>query len=159
MAIIAGSDEYIGTMTHISDADTNFADVVQTADLQGTDNNALQSFPTAIQGANFNDNGASTNGANGGTYDITAVTAAQWVIGGTKVASIMKFTMGAAADWTHAKGLMTVCTPQTNPTLPSDLTMTSGSTGTSFACTGVYAYDVGAQDHAVNSNYLTRTQR
>jgi hypothetical protein len=37
--------------------------------------------------------------------------------------------------------------------------MTSGTAGTGVACTGVYKYDVGAQDYSVVTNYLTRTQR
>jgi len=41
MAIIAGSDEYLGLMTHISDADTDFGDICQVPDLTGTDNNLL----------------------------------------------------------------------------------------------------------------------
>jgi len=35
VAIIAGSDEYLGTMTHISDADTAFAGTIQDGDYCG----------------------------------------------------------------------------------------------------------------------------
>jgi len=37
IAIIAGTDEYLGTMTFISNADTAFADTVQNADYCGVD--------------------------------------------------------------------------------------------------------------------------
>jgi hypothetical protein len=159
MAIIAGSDEYIGTMTHISDAGTAFATTVQATDLQGTDNNALQALPTAIQGATFNDNNANTNGNGGGTWDIVSTDAALWVIGAAKLAAVMKFQMATAADWTDPQSVMTVCTPQTGATLPSDLVMTSGTSGTGVACTGVYQYTVGLHDHAIVTGYDTRVHR
>jgi hypothetical protein len=106
-AILGGSDEYLGTMTHYSDADTNLATVVQTGtDLTGTDNGnnaanpTFQALPGGIQGAAYNDNGANTNGANGNKYDIVAITAAEWLVGAAKLAAKIEWQMAAAADWT-----------------------------------------------------------
>jgi len=57
----------------------------------------------------------------------------------------MHFTTNAAATWSDPQGLMTVCTPQTGSTLPSDLAMSAGVTdATGTACTPTFSYTVGA---------------
>jgi len=68
----------------------------------------------------------------------------------------MHFATAAAADWRDPQGLMTVCTPQTGSTLPSDLKMSAGVTdATDSACTPTFSYTVGAQEAAVVTAVVT----
>jgi hypothetical protein len=110
--MIAGSDEYLGTMTLISSADTVFATTVQAADAAGVAGKTT-ALPWNIGGASldaavYNANAAN---ANGGVWDITAVTSSEWIIGAAKLAGLLRFTMATAADWTDAQSVMTICTP------------------------------------------------
>jgi hypothetical protein len=41
---------------------------------------------------------------------------------------------------------MTVCGPQTGSTIPSDLVITGGNSGTGAPCTAAYLYTVGLND-------------
>jgi len=166
MAIIAGSDEYLGTMSHLSNADTDLSTIVQTGTgLTGTDNGnnaanpTFQALPGAIQGANYNDNAAATNGANGNLYDIVSTDAALWIVGSAKLAAKLQWEMATDADWTTVRSVMTVCTPQAGAVLPSTLVMTSGNAGTGVACTAVFLYTVGEQDPAIVGSYTTRKKR
>ena len=54
---------------------------------------------------------------------------------------------------------MTVCTPQTAPTLPDTLVMTSGTAGTGTACTPVFKYTVGLQDHLIVTGHDAKVMR
>jgi len=67
--------------------------------------------------------------------------------------------MGTAADWTTVRSIMTICTPQTGATLPSDLVITSGTSGTGVACTAVYQYTVGLHDAKIITGYDARIHR
>lgn len=82
-AIIAGSDEYLGTMTFISDADTAFANIVPDADYPGTA--ADVALPTGFAVA-LNDNTANTK-----LFDIVAKTdpTTTWIIGTAKVTALL----------------------------------------------------------------------
>lgn len=93
LAIMAGTDDYLGTMTYISSASTNFADTVQDGDATGVAGKAT-ALPWNVGGTNldaavYNDNNA---GGAGGVWDITAVTAAEWIIGSAKLAGLLRFT-------------------------------------------------------------------
>jgi hypothetical protein len=102
-AIIGGSDEYLGTMTIISNADTAFANIIQTTAQAGTA--SAVAFPTSI--ANLNDNG----GSPARTYDITAAAnpSTTWLIGATKVNALLTFKQSASAAWTDVRSVMTIC--------------------------------------------------
>jgi len=54
---------------------------------------------------------------------------------------------------------MAVCTTVSGAVIPGTLTMSAGNTGTGAACTGVYAYTVGANDPAITTGYSTRKAR
>lgn len=149
-AILAGSDEYLGTMTFMSNADTAFAGIVQHAGLQGT---TAVSLPTAI--TQLNDN------TNSQLYDIKPKTdpTTTWVIGAAKLDALLYFKQAKVADWATGRSVMTVCGPQAGSSLPTDLAITAGNTGTGEACTAAYLYTVGAQDWSVVTGYTTRVQR
>jgi hypothetical protein len=53
LAMIAGSDEYIGTMTLISSAETTFANTVQATDGVGVTGKAY-ALPWSVGGASLN---------------------------------------------------------------------------------------------------------
>jgi len=140
-AILAGSDEYLGTMTFISNANTAFADIAPTQNYAGTAQ--AVAFPAAI--SQLTDNSQSSDAT---LYDITAKTdpTTNWVIGAAKLDALLLFKQAAAAAWTDVRSVMTVCGPQTGSTIPSDLVITAGNDGAGAACTAAYLYTVGAVD-------------
>jgi len=150
LAIIAGTDEYLGTMTVISDADTTFANIAQLTDLQGT---TAVSLPVAI--TQLNDN------SNAQLYDIVPVAnpTTTWLIGAAKLDAKLQFKQAAAADWKLARGVMTVCGPTTGSTLPSTLAISGGAASGGAACTAAFTYTVGANDWSVLTGYTTRKER
>lgn len=108
LAILGGSDEYLGTMTHISNANVAFATTVQAGtELKGTNyasgppvvNGGYQALPGGIQDAAYNDNAADTNGSGGNKYDIVAKTANLWIVGAAKLEALLQWQMGTLADW------------------------------------------------------------
>lgn len=132
-------------MTLVSSASTNFDTTVQATDATGV-SGTTTALPKNVGGTNldaavYNDNNA---GGAGGVWDITAVTSSEWVIGAAKLAGLLRFTMATAVDWTDAQSVMTICTPQTSPTIPSDTVCSSGNAGTGTACTPTFSYTVGA---------------
>jgi hypothetical protein len=151
LVIIAGTDQYLGTMTKISNADTNLDTVIQAADLVGTGASGHAAFPTAI--SNLNDN------ASGRVWDIVAKTGSEWIIGATKLAALLRFKLATAATWTDPQAVLTVCGPQAGSVIPTTTEMTSGSAGTGTACTAAFLYTVHGQDALVVTGYSTRAQR
>jgi hypothetical protein len=150
-AIIAGSDEYLGTMTFISSADTAFANIIQTVAYPGT--NSADAFPGAI---------TLNNNADAATrYDITAAAnvATTWLIGTTKLNALLLFKQAASAAWTDVRSVMEICGPQAGSTIPTDLVLTAGNDGNGAPCTAAFNYDVGAVDFNVLTNYNERAQR
>lgn len=141
LAILAGSDEYLGTMTQISTANVNlntrFTVTAATAGAAGgtagVANNAVPYFWS---------NGNSLNDNTNGLFDITAKTSAStnWVIGTEKVDALMEFKLAAAADWTNDRSVMAVCMNNAGATIPSTLVMSSGTSGTGTACTAAYSW-------------------
>jgi hypothetical protein len=153
-AILAGTDEYLGTMTFISSADTAWAGIAQAANLEGSVGGATNvALPHSI--TQLNDN------TNSQLYDIKpkANPTTTWLIGAAKLDALLYFKQAAAADWTNVRAVMTVCGPQAGSTLPSDLVITAGNSGTGAACTAAYMYTVGANDWSVVTGYSTRSQR
>lgn len=86
-------------------------------------------------------------------------TSGEWVIGTTKINALLNFKNAADSDWTDAQGAAAICTTVSGAVIPGTLTMSSGNTGTGSACTGVFAYTVGANDPAVVTGYSTRKAR
>jgi hypothetical protein len=153
-AILAGTDEYLGTMTFISNANVAWAGLTQHANLEGSVGNAANpTLPTSI--TQLNDN------TNSQLFDIKPKTdpTTTWLIGAAKLDAILYFKQAAVADWTNVRSVMTVCGPQAGSTLPSDLVITAGNAGTGAACTAAYMYTVGANDWSVVTGYTTRKQR
>jgi len=157
-AIIAGSDEYLGTMTHISNGNVNLNTRLNTADYEGAAsggavaNNAVPYFWS--NGNKLNDN---TNGL----FDVVskATASTNWIIGGSKVDSIMKFKMAAAASWSNDRAVAAVCGPNVGSTIPSATVMSSGTTGTSHACTAPFIWTPFAADFQVTTGYDTKVER
>lgn len=81
-AILAGSDEYLGTITVISNANTAAAGLYQTTALQGADASTVP-LPTAI--TQLNDN------SNSQLFDITPKTnpTTTWLIGAAKLDAVL----------------------------------------------------------------------
>jgi hypothetical protein len=81
-AILGGSDEYLGTITVISNADTALAGLFQTTALQGADANSVP-IPAAI--TQLNDN------SNNQLLDITPKTnpTTTWLIGAAKLDAVL----------------------------------------------------------------------
>lgn len=155
-AIIAGSDEYLGTMTHISNGNVNFNTRINTADYEGKasgGNLADNSVPY------FWSNGNKLNDNTNGLFDIVskATASTTWLIGGTKIDSIMKFKMAAAAAWSNDRAVAAVCGPTAGSTIPSSTVMSSGTTGTSHACTAAFTWTPFAADFNTVTGYDTKT--
>lgn len=152
-AIIAGTDEYLGTMTFISDADTAVATILPFADCEGT---SAVSIPTCI--GDLNDN------ASGRVFDIVPKTnpTTTWLIGAAKLDAVLDFKQAAKVDWADAQSVMTICGPQASATIPHDLVMSATNSGTGAACTGSFLYTVGATDMYFTSSdakYKDRAMR
>jgi hypothetical protein len=137
-AILAGTDEYLGAMTFISNANTAFAGIAQNVDVSGGD--AAVTFPATI--TQLNDN------SNSQLYDIKPKSnpTTTWLIGAAKLDALLYFKQAAAANWDNVRAVMTVCGPQAGSTLPSSNVITAGNSGTGAACTAAYMYTVGATD-------------
>jgi hypothetical protein len=152
-AMIAGTDEYLGTMTFISDADTAVATILPHADCEGT---SAVSIPTCV--SNLNDN------AGGRVFDIVPKTnpTTTWLIGAAKLDAVLDFKQEAKVDWADAQSVMSICGPQASATIPSDLVMSATNSGSGAACTAAYMYTVGATDmHFTKSDtkYKDRAMR
>lgn len=160
-AIIAGSDEYLGTMTHISDGtainyNTRLTTTAATAgdNAGGTvDKNAVPYF--WANGSTLNDNVSAR------LFDIVAKTSAStnWMIGTEKVDALLEFKLAAAADWTNPRSVAAVCSNTVGAAIPATVAMTSGSSGTGTACTAAYNWVPYAADFNVVTGYSTRTTR
>jgi hypothetical protein len=83
-AIIAGSDAYLGTMTFISNADTDLTTIIPSADYAGT--SSAVALPAAISTLNDNAGGAANV-----LYDITAKTtpATNWIVGAAALDALL----------------------------------------------------------------------
>jgi|DeetaT_19_FD_contig_121_1327_length_3601_multi_4_in_0_out_0_2 hypothetical protein len=109
-AILAGTDEYLGTMTFISQATTAFNTIHPSADATagaaaGTDPAVF--LPIGITQAQRNTN----SGSGGeGTWDMLQKTSGEWVIGTTKINALLNFKNAADSDWTDAQGVAAICT-------------------------------------------------
>lgn len=149
-AILAGSDEYLGTMTTISKADTKIADISQASNLEGKTD--AVSLPNDIT---LNDNGSSR------LFDILpkANPTTTWLIGAAKLDALLQFKQAAKVDWTKARSVMTLCGPTVGSTIPSDLVITAGNTGSGHACTKAHTYTVGEVNEFVITGYDTRKTR
>jgi hypothetical protein len=88
-----------------------------------------------------------------------AKTSAEWIIGTTKINALINFKNVADSDWTDMQGAVGICTTVSGATIPATLVMSAGNTGTGSACTSVFAYTVGANDHNVVTGYSTRKAR
>lgn len=161
LAIIAGSDEYLGTMTHISNANVNLNTRFTTAaNTEGGNAGGTAATDNAVpyywsNGNTLNDN------TSGRLFDITAkaTPSTNWIIGGDKVEAIMQFKLAAAADWTNDRAVLALCQKTAGATLPSALVITSGVAGTGTACTGAFSWVPFAEDFNVVTGYTSRTTR
>lgn len=103
LAIISGSDQDLGTIEFISDADTVDTLLVGTTDNKGA--SGTEALPSAYTSAKLNNNAHATNTE----FDINAKTTNLWLIGAAKLEAILKFGLAKKADWTTARGLIAIC--------------------------------------------------
>jgi hypothetical protein len=97
---MAGSDAYLGTMTHLSAATLKMKTLIQSSVLTGAEKDAATATNFALPGG-FAKTERNSNLADSGTWDIVATDAAKWVIGGAKTPTKITFKIadGKSADW------------------------------------------------------------
>jgi hypothetical protein len=108
MGMLLGSDEYLGTMTHISDGS-----VALTAMMQPVADTMIGATLDVGTGAlkiekstvTFNSQSVTT------TYDINTETSGEWLIGKDKPTSVLTFyNLALDTDLTAANSVAVVCT-------------------------------------------------
>lgn len=145
-------------MTFISQADTDFATLHPSTNTVGAaaGTSPAEFLPIGITQAQRNTN----SGSNGeGTWDMLQKTSGEWVIGTTKINALLNFKNAADSDWTDVQGAAGICTTVSGATIPATLVMSAGNAGTGAACTSVFTYTVGADNHNVVTGYSTRKAR
>jgi hypothetical protein len=101
---MAGTDEYLGTMTIIGTGDTRIAGAAGAAagdvNIKGTGSGVTQGVPTwysTTTAAKHNDNDDTAD-----VFDIGSVTSNAWLIGSAKLNAKLSFGSTAAIDWLDA---------------------------------------------------------
>lgn len=108
MGMLLGSDEYLGTMTAISDGSTALTGMMQpVADTMVGATLDVGTGVLKIQKTTVTFNGESVTT----TYDINTETSGEWLIGKDKTTSVLTFyNLGLDSDLTAANSVAVVCT-------------------------------------------------
>lgn len=140
-------------MTQISNADVNMNTRISTEDYEGPAKTVTTADSEAVP--YFWANGNKLNDNTNGLFDIVAIASASttWIIGADKVASKMEFKLAKAATWSNDRAVAAVCGPTAGATIPTDLVLTSGVSGTGAACTAAFKWIPGAEDATEVGNY------
>jgi hypothetical protein len=142
MRLMFGTDKDMANMLSMGDGASHNMDVItQTDNVVGTTGNTFTTWYSATTPAQYNDNTAhdSSNAASPAEYDMDAVTAANWVYGGTGIATTLTWRQAAAQTYNLPRDAMVVCTDVTGAAIPSTVAMTA-TDANGAACTAVFVY-------------------